>query len=147
MTEQEFRVKYCELMEYYQYIEMHLKGLCADLLANEDISWFEGLNNFREDPFGPLVKKLREIQAEKNVMALSSDEFAALDEVRKKRNYWTHECFGGLNPIVFRNGVVRNNVNADKIIYDHQEAVEWDEKLVEAGRKYRASKKENYKIS
>ena len=31
-----FRVKYCELMEYYQYLEMRLKFICAALLADEE---------------------------------------------------------------------------------------------------------------
>lgn len=36
MTEAEFRVKHSELIEYYQLIEMRLKCICADLLADED---------------------------------------------------------------------------------------------------------------
>ncbi len=34
MTETEFRVKHSELIEYYQLIEMRLKGICAALLAD-----------------------------------------------------------------------------------------------------------------
>ena len=40
MTENDFRVKYCELMEYYQYLEMRLKFICAALLADEEKGWF-----------------------------------------------------------------------------------------------------------
>ena len=31
MTENDFRVKHSEIIEYYQLIEMRLKGICASL--------------------------------------------------------------------------------------------------------------------
>ena len=47
MTESEFRFKYSELIEYYQYIEMRLKGICATILVltDEDKGWFERLSD------------------------------------------------------------------------------------------------------
>ena len=39
MTENDFRFKHSELIEYYQYIEMRLKAICAAILADEEKSW------------------------------------------------------------------------------------------------------------
>ena len=35
MNQSEFREKHSELIEYYQYIEMRLKGICAVIPADE----------------------------------------------------------------------------------------------------------------
>ena len=58
MTEVEFRVKHSELIEYYQLIEMHLKGICAALDVDKENSWFDKLDDFEADPLGKLLKKI-----------------------------------------------------------------------------------------
>ena len=57
MTKTEFREKHSELIEYYQYIEMRLKGICATLLADEERGWFERLEDYESDPLGKLIKQ------------------------------------------------------------------------------------------
>ncbi len=54
MTESDFRFKHSELIEYYQYIEMHLKAICAGFLADEEKGWFERLSDYETDSFGNL---------------------------------------------------------------------------------------------
>ena len=39
MTETEFRVNHSTIIEYYQYIEMRLKVICAALLSDEERNW------------------------------------------------------------------------------------------------------------
>ena len=129
MTEKEFRVKHSELIEYYQLIEMRLRFICADLLADKERTWFERLDDYESDPFGLLIHKIKEIQSQKQITALTQDDFDSLAELRKTRNYWVHQCFGIHNPITFRNGEVRNKGYADRINADFDNAVEWDEKL------------------
>ena len=131
MTENDFRVKYCELMEYYQYLEMRLKFICAASLADEEKGWFERLYDYDSDPFGLLLQKIKEYQKQKNNPMLSQDDFAALDEIRQKRNYWAHQCFGGLNPIVFNRGQLRRAEYGNLLISDLNEAIEWDKQLTE----------------
>ena len=70
MTESEFRFKHSELIEYYQYIEMRLRFLCADFLADEERNWFERLSDYESDSFGFLLKKIKEIQEQKKVTLL-----------------------------------------------------------------------------
>lgn len=134
MTETDFRFKHSELIEYYQLIEMRLKGICAALLADEERDWFDRLADHESDPLGQLVKKLQELQVQKQIILLSKDGFDALNELRKTRNYWVHQCFGGHKPIVFNKGEVKRPECAIKIVSDLKDAIEWDEKLTEIMR-------------
>ena len=134
MTEVEFRVKHSELIEYYQLMEMRLKTACAGLLADKEKDWFARLSDYESDPFGVLIKKIKEIQQLKNLSLLSEDDFVKLDELREKRNYWAHQCFGGQNPIVFNHGELRNPEYAKTIIADLDNAIKWDERLTEVVR-------------
>ena len=129
MTETEFRFKHSELIEYYQLIEMRLKGICVAILADEEKSWFESLNDYETDSFGTLVKKITELQEQKNVYPLSKDDLSQLNDIRKTRNYWAHQCFGGQRPIIFNNDKLKNQEYAAKINSDLDEAIKWDEKL------------------
>ena len=134
MTETEFRVKHSELIEYYQLIEMRFKSACAGLLADEEKGWFNRLDDYESDPFGKLIQKFKEIQRQKQLSILSQTDFVKLDELREKRNYWVHQCFGGQEPIVFRNGNVRETKYVIKITQDFDDAVEWDKKITEVVR-------------
>ena len=131
MTETEFRVKHSELIEYYQLMEMRLKTACAGLLADKEKDWFARLSDYESDPFGVLIKKIKEIQQRKNLSLLSDDEFIKLGELREKRNYWAHQCFGGQYPIVFQKGNVKDPKYATKIVDDLDDAIKWDERLTE----------------
>ena len=134
MTETDFRVKHSELIEYYQLIEMRLKFTCAALLADEERGWFDRLNDYESDPFGLLLQKIKDLQVQKPIEVLSKEDFIALGELRKTRNYWVHQCFGGQWPIVFRKGEVKNLSYAKKLVSDLNDAIEWDEKLTQTAR-------------
>ena len=129
MTEKDFRFKHSELIEYYQYIEMRLKAICAALLADEEKSWIQRLDDYESDSFGTLLKKIKEIQEQKHIDVLTKDDLEQLDKMRITRNYWAHQCFGGKQPIIFKKEIVNRNEYANKIISDLDEAIEWDEKL------------------
>ena len=134
MTESEFRIKYSELIEYYQYIEMRLKFIYGAFLADNERGWLDRLNDIDSDPFGKLLHKINEIQVQRNVKVLNDEDFAALYDIREKRNYWVHQCFGGNNPIVFSRDKLRNPIYGTMIINDLDTAILWDAKLVELGK-------------
>ncbi len=132
MTETEFRVYHSRLIEYYQLIEMRLKCICAELLADEERGWFERLRDCETDPFGLLIQKTKDIQNQKHIVLLSQDDFKGLKELKEKRNYWAHQCFGGLNPITFSSeGTVKSIWGIQKIISDLEDAMKWDETITE----------------
>lgn len=134
MTESEFRIKHSELVEYYQYIEMRLKFICAAFLADNERGWLERLDDIDPDPFGTLIHNIKEIQEKRNVEVLKDEDFVALDEIREKRNYWVHQCFGGRHPIVFLHDQLKSPGYGSMIISDLDTAIMWDEKLVEIGK-------------
>lgn len=134
MTESEFRIKYSELVEYYQYIEMRLKFICGAFLADNERGWLDRLNDIDSDPFGTLLRNIKEIQDKRHVEVLKDEDFVALGEIREKRNYWVHQCFGGRNPIVFPRGQLKNPAYGTMLIKDLDTAIMWDEKLVEIGK-------------
>ncbi len=143
MTETEFRAKHSELIAYYQYIESHLKGLWADFFINEDNdvwfvdAWAEKRKERQSDSLWMLIKKLKDLQEEKNVLLLCQEDFDSLTALRKTRNYWVHECFGGDDPIVFRDGKLRRLEYAEKLCSDLDDAIAWDDKLARVARALR----------
>ena len=134
MTKTEFREKHSELIEYYQYIEMRLRGICATLLADEERGWFERLEDYESDPLGKLITQTQEIQSQKQKDLLSPEDFEALEALRKTRNYWVHQCFSDYTPVIFRNGSVRNPSHAQEITLALRDAINWDERLTEVAR-------------
>ena len=134
MTENEFRIEYSRLIEYYQYIEMRMKFMCAGFLADEEKGWYERIFDYDSDPFGVLIQNIRKLQKETHNILLSDKDLAKLDEIREKRNYWIHQCFGGMNPIIFYEGRLRHQGYAKKLLDDLNEAIEWDAKFVEIAR-------------
>ena len=133
MTEKDFRVKHSELIMYYQLIEMRLKGICAALLADQEKSWLERIVEYQTDPLWTLTNKLKDIQNDKDLVVLDADGFEAMNDLRKTRNYWVHQCFGGKDPIVFsRKGDLKVTAAAQKLLTDLNNAIEWDKKLADA---------------
>ncbi len=130
MTENDFRFRHSELIEFYQLIEMRLRFICAEFIADEEKGWFDRLDDYEYDSFGLLLKKIKKLQTQKQIDLLIQEDFSTLNEIRKKRNFWVHQCFG-LYPIVFKNGELRHSESGKKLCLDLDEAIEWDEKLTE----------------
>ncbi len=104
MTETDFRVKHSELIEYYQLIEERLRGICAELMADDEKNWFNKFRDYELEPFGSLIKKLKDIQGQNQIVLLNEEDFGKLDDLRKARNYWVHQCFGFHNNVTFPGG-------------------------------------------
>ena len=134
MTEQEFRFMHSQLIENYQMIEFRLRGICAlfATATETDKNWFERRGEYEEDSLGALIIKLQMLQTQSGVKALENTDFEKLNELRNRRNYWTHQCFGGLQPILYDNGVMKNCKELDRMVSDLDDGVEWNTKLVEA---------------
>jgi len=138
MTETEFRVEYSRLIEYYQYIEMRLRFLCAEILTDNENDWFLKLADFETDPFGALIKRVQTLQDQKQIKAISQDDFTGLNELRLARNYWVHQVFAGDYHVTFnKRGEVKNPDYEKRLRSDFSKAEEWDEKLTKICQSFR----------
>ena len=146
MTETEFRFKHSQLIEYYQYVEMRLRFICATLLADEERTWFERLDDYGTDPLGKLIRKLVDIQNSIGREWLTDAETAELNALRANRNYWCHQAFSGDIHVTFRKDAAKREMIlkrpefALKIVNDLNAAIEWDEKLTDVSRAIDAEK-------
>jgi hypothetical protein len=146
MTETEFRFKHSQLIEYYQYVEMRLRFICAALLADEERTWFERLDDYGADPMGKLIWKLDEIQKSTGSEFLSEEDTAELNELRANRNYWCHQAFSGELHVTFKRDAVKREMvlkrpeYAKKIEDDLDAAIKWDEKLTNVSHAIDAQK-------
>lgn len=131
MTETEFRINHSRIIEYYQYIEMRLKVICAGLLSDKDNNWFTRLNDYESDPLGVLIKTINNIQCKIKTDLLTSEDLNALNDIRIVRNYWVHQCFGALEHVTFKNDMVRNQEYADRIMSDLEKAEAMDQLLAD----------------
>lgn len=138
MTQTEFREKHSELIEYYQYIEMRLKGICAAFLADAERDWFDRLGDYELDPLGKLIKELCAFQTQKEIGLLSQEDYESLERLRETRNYWVHQCFSNnTTHVIFKNGKVRNPKHAQDLSCALHDAIIWDRRLSEVARSLR----------
>lgn len=134
MTEQKFRSQHSKAIEYYQYIEMRLKGICAVIMEDGDRSWYARLDDYDSDPLGKLLITIKTIQSEKKIALFSPADLTTLDAIRQSRNYWVHQCFTDYeHPIIFKKGSLRDDF-AQRINKDLNDAYEWDKRLTEIHR-------------
>lgn len=90
MTLEEYRIKHSMLIEQYQWIEFDLEGLYA---AISDEPFCEALQEIEKDSIGGVVREIKKIEKEKNIVIFSEDEYQELDMLRERRNFWSHACY------------------------------------------------------
>ncbi len=130
MFQSKFQRLHSELISYYQLIETKLKFICSKLLANEEKGLFDRLDDFENDSFGVLVHKIQEIQQNDDRIALTEQEIKSLNNLRKERNYWIHQCYVSNPHVTFTTkGELKNPAFATRITEALNEAIEWDKIL------------------
>ena len=90
MTLEEYRVKHSMLIEQYQWIEFDLEGLCAAL---SEEPFHEALQEIERDSIGGVVREIKKIEDQQNIVVFSETEYQELDQIRERRNYWCHVCY------------------------------------------------------
>ena len=90
MTLDEYRIRHSKLIEQYQWIEFDLEGLYA---AISDEPFCEALREIEKDSIGGVVREIKRIEKEKNIVIFSEDEYQELDMLRERRNFWSHVCY------------------------------------------------------
>ncbi len=120
-----FKIMYSELIEHYQYIEMHLKGIYAcmnmDILPREDVSAFcDNLTDVNNDGLNFIMKKIREQEKIKERCVIGELFYNELEIIRTKRNYWCHSCFVDI-VLDTKTGIPRKK-HIDELLNDYREA-------------------------
>lgn len=90
MTLNEYRIQHSMLIEQYQWIEFDLEGLYA---AISDEPFCKALREIEKDSIGGVVREIQKIEREKNIIVFSQSEYEELDQLRERRNFWSHVCY------------------------------------------------------
>lgn len=90
MTLEEYRINHSMLIERYQWIEHDLEELYAVL--SED-PFYEALQEIERDSIGGVLREIRAIECQQNIVVLSEAEYETLDQIRERRNFWSHKCY------------------------------------------------------
>lgn len=86
----EFRIAHSTLIEHYQYIEAHLEGIYAAISGK---SLREGLRDVERDSLSGVVREIRGMEKDKRIKAFDAGEYAQLDKIIERRNFWCHSCY------------------------------------------------------
>ncbi len=90
MTLEEYRMKHSMLIEKYQWIEFDLEGLYAAL---SEEPFHKALREIERDSIGRVVREIKQIEDQQNIAVFSKTEYQELDQLRERRNFWSHECY------------------------------------------------------
>ena len=90
MALEEYRIKHSMLIEQYQWIEFDLEGLYA---AISDEPFYKAIQEIEKDSIGGVVREIKKIEKEKNILVFSEDEYQELDQLRERRTFWSHVCY------------------------------------------------------
>lgn len=86
----EFRGIHSQLIEHYQFVEFNLEGIYAALCGEPFI---RGLQMVENDNIPRLINKIHAIERQSGKLYLSDEECKRLEEMRKRRNFWCHNCY------------------------------------------------------
>lgn len=119
MTMEKFRVMHSELIEHYQFIEYHLEGIYATLCGK---SFVEGLEDVETSNLSQLRKAISKLEKEKGISVLTSSDYEKLEYIRKRRNFWTHNCYIDI-VVDYKTGDPKDKEFVMKMLQDMQDAV------------------------
>jgi hypothetical protein len=125
-----FRIMYSELIENYQYIEMHLKGIYASLNTNDSIQtnslytgqFYENLMCVNEDCLKVIIDKIKEQEKMSKKTVIDNSIYDRLEKLRPRRNYWCHRCF--VDMVIDRKTKTYRRKYIDELLNDDRESRE-----------------------
>lgn len=117
MTLEKFRLMHSELIEHYQYIELHLEGIYATICENGFIS---GLKEVEKSNIGRLVREIKKTETEQNTSIISQDIYERINKAMERRNFWCHNCY--VDMTFKTNGEPKKQEDINSLIADEREA-------------------------
>ena len=118
MTIEEFRILHSTVIEHYQYIEHHLEGIYAALCGKPFIM---GLEDVEKSSIVQLIRKIKNIEEERQICVLTDSDFERLQHICTRRNFWSHNCYVDM---VFdrRTDAPKKDIDIKSLIEDINEA-------------------------
>lgn len=134
MTKQEFQILHSQIIEHFQLIEFNLKRICAQIQSHTFQDFLNNFSEYETDSMGQALNELKKLEKETGKTGITEADFKDLDEARKLRNYWCHQCFEDIVFSAGKNPCVRNTYKAKKTMEDCQFAEQLDYRVQEIYR-------------
>ena len=90
MSIERFRILHSEIIEYYQCIEHDMRRIYSRMSVDD---YKDCMNDMREKNWNTVLQELRKLDNSDNNPYFSEEDYKLLDEIRTRRNYWSHQCY------------------------------------------------------
>jgi len=114
MTIDDFRKLHSELIEHYQFIELHFEGIYASI-SNKN--FFDSMEDVKNDSMTRLLRTIKRIDESKNLKIFTAEEYDDLESICESRNFWVHNCYVDL-AFDRKTGGLKKQWSRDKIYSD-----------------------------
>lgn len=139
MTYDEFRLKHSDLISFFQFIESDLRLIYAGMLKGD---FKDNLDLLNKSNLGEIINQIRILDNSDGNKELNDDDYKLLNQIRKKRNYWCHQCYLDFLYIQDRSEQM-NKFNEIALLLDKD--YEKISKLYKSIQKFRLIKLKQYK--
>lgn len=90
MDRDTFKLIHSELIQQVQCTEFNLKRIYA---AMKDGDFNDNFNDLKNSNLGVIARKLEDLDYSDNLPEFTEEEYKTIDDIRKIRNYWCHQCY------------------------------------------------------
>ena len=90
MDRDTFKLIHSELIQQVQCTEFNLKRIYAAMKNGDFNDNFDDLINSN---LGVIARKLKDLDYSDNFPEFTEEEYKTIDDIRKIRNYWCHQCY------------------------------------------------------
>lgn len=90
MDRDTFKLIHSELIQQVQCTEFNLKRIYA---AMKDGNFNDNFNDLKNSNLGVIARKLKDLDYSDNLPEFTEEEYKTIDDIRKIRNYWCHQCY------------------------------------------------------
>ena len=90
MDRDTFKLIHSELIQQVQCTEFNLKRIYA-AMKNGDFN--DNFNDLKNSNLGVIARKLKDLDYSDKLPEFTEEEYKTIDDIRKIRNYWCHQCY------------------------------------------------------
>lgn len=90
MDRDTFKLIHSELIQQVQCTEFNLKRIYA-AMKNGDFN--DNFDDLKNSNLGVIARKLKDLDYSDNLPEFTEEEYKTIDDIRKIRNYWCHQCY------------------------------------------------------